>query len=176
MRDEPMGAGRAAARDDRDERVPVRRAVLGCLGLAVLGLVVAGLVRPAIFSLAPARDDGVVVLGELRDSAEAPVRRDVILSRSYGYDGERDAGEGRTQIAVIVATTTAAGVTVVNGASPVAGRCPVEVGADRLTDCEGRAWTWDGLPLDPGDPPLERWPVNVEGGAVVVDFTEPVGE
>ena len=27
--------------------------------------------------------------------------------------------------------------------------CPVEIGADRLTDCDGRAWTFDGIPIDP---------------------------
>jgi hypothetical protein len=173
---------RATERSEREdheavhEPVPIRRAALGCLGLAVLGLVIAGLVRPAIFSLAPARDDGVVTLGTLGESADAPVLRDVILSRSYGYDGEKDAGEGRTQIAVIVATSPASGVTVVNAVSPVAEDCAIQIGADRLVDCDGRAWTWDGLPLDPADPALERWPVDIENGAVVVDFTSAIAD
>ena len=159
-----------------DEPVPMRRALLGCLGIAVLGLVLAGLVRPAIFFFAPARDDGVVTVGTLGEARDAPVFRDLILSRSYGYDGEIDAGDGRVQLTVVLANVTGTGVTLVNGASPVADDCPLELGADRLVDCDGRAWTLDGLPLDPADPELERWAVDVSGGAVVADFTRLAGE
>lgn len=159
-----------------DDPPPIRRALLGCLGLAVAGLVVAGLVRPAIFFFAPARDDGVVTVGTLAEAREAPVIRDLILSRSYGYDGERDAGDGRVQVTVILANVPGGSVTLVNGASPVEEDCPLEIGADRLLDCEGRAWTLEGLPLDVGDPPLERWAVDISGGAVIGDFTRLAGE
>ena len=84
MHDDPPPIRRAAARLPR--RWPCA------------GLVVAGLVRPAIFFFAPARDDGVVTVGTLAEAREAPVIRDLILSRSYGYDGERDAGDGRVQL------------------------------------------------------------------------------
>jgi hypothetical protein len=49
--------------------------------------------------------------------------------------------------------------------------CPIEIAADRLTDCDGRAWTFEGVPLDPADEPLDRFPVTVEDGTVEVDLT-----
>jgi hypothetical protein len=64
-----------------------------------------------------------------------------------------------------------AGASTVAAASPLGEACPVEIGADRLTDCEGREWTLEGLPLDPADPPLDRFPTVLEAGNVVVDFT-----
>jgi hypothetical protein len=32
------------------------------------------------------------------------------------------------------------------------------------------------LPIDSADPPLERFAVQIETGAIVADLTEPVGE
>jgi hypothetical protein len=62
----------------------------------------------------------------------------------------------------------------VAAASSVAEDCPIEIGADRLVDCEGRAWTYAGLPIDSADPPLQRFPVEVDAGTVLVDFTRTV--
>ena len=61
-----------------------------------------------------------------------------------------------------------------NAASPGRDDCPVEIGADRLSDCDGRAWTFEGIPIDPADPPLERIAVDVTSGSVVLDMTAPL--
>lgn len=156
-----------------DEPVPIRRAVIGFALIVLFVVAVMVLIRPAIFTLAPPRDDTVVIVGTVTDVTATTTRREVVLSRSYGWDGERDAGEGRVQLTVILGPT-ATGIGAVNAASPVADACPVEIGADRLTDCDGRAWTFEGLPLDSADPPLQRFPVEVEAGAVVVDFTTTI--
>jgi hypothetical protein len=154
-----------------DEPVPVRRAALGCL-VVVLAIAAVGIVvRLAILSAAPPRDDSVVTVAAAGDVSDGPIRRDIILSRSYGWSGELDAGSGRVQLSVILAPSTAGGVTAVNAASPGRADCPVAIGADRLTDCDGRAWTFDGIPIDPADPPLERIAVEVTSGAVKLDVT-----
>lgn len=159
-----------------DDPVPVRRAALGCLALAVGLLVLALLVRPTIFFFAPPRDDAAVIAAPLTEVMAGPIRRDLILSRSYGWAGELDAGDGRVQVAVIVAPTTGGSISAVNAASPGRADCPVEIGADRLRDCEGRAWTFDGIPIAPADPPLERVTVEVVSGNVVLDLTGPPQE
>ena len=89
-----------------DEPVPIRRAAIGCLLIALAGLAVALVVRPAIFYLAPPRDDSAVIVATSAEIFDGPVERDVLLTRSYGWPGERDAGDGRTQLRVIVAPRT----------------------------------------------------------------------
>lgn len=160
----------------RDEPVPIRRAAIGCMLLAILGLGAAALVRPAIYLLAPPRDDARVIVGTLTELGTSPAERDQVLSRSYGHDGEADAGDGRVQVRLIIAPAGFGAVSVVNAASPVAADCPVEIGADRLMDCDGRTWTYQGLPIDSADPPLERFAVQIENGAIVVDLTETAEE
>jgi hypothetical protein len=154
-----------------DEPVPVGRAVAGCLVIAIVGFVLALLVRPLIFSVAPPRDDSAVAVAAAADVRSSPVERDVLLSRSYGWDGERDAGDGRVQLRLIVAPARFGGVAVLNGASPASDGCRVVIGADRLTDCDGHAWTFEGDPLDSADPPLQRFPASSESGSVVADLT-----
>ena len=160
----------------RDEPVPIRRAAIGCLLLAMLGLGAAALVRPAIYLLAPPRDDARVIVGTLTEVGSGPIARDQLLGRSYGHHGEIDAGDGRVQIRLIVAPSGFGAATVLNAASPSAEDCPVEIGADRLIDCEGRAWTFQGLPIESGDPPLQRFPAEIENGAIVADLTAVVDE
>ena len=159
-----------------DEPVPVRRAAIGCLAIALVGLGLAVLVRPAIFTLAPPRGDDAVIVATLAELGDGPIERQQLLTRSHGHHGERDAGDGRVQLKLIVAQSALGGVSAVNGASPVASECPVEIGADRLVDCDGRAWTYDGLPIEPADPPLDRFPVNVDGSSIVVDLTRTLEE
>lgn len=154
-----------------DDPPPFRRAAIGCLVIAVLGLGAAALVRPLIFSVAPPRDDSVVIVGTLADVAAGPIRRELLLSRSYDLDGERDAGDGRVQVGIIATANGAAGVTVVNAASPGRDDCAVEMAGDRLVDCDGRTWTYQGLPIEPADAALQRFPTEVQDGAIVVDFT-----
>jgi hypothetical protein len=159
-----------------DEPVPVRRAAVGCLAIVVVGLVIALLVRPAIFSVAEPRDDSVAIVSTLTEAQAGPIRRDQLLSRSYGHDGELDADDGRVQVSVIVGPSSFGGISVVNAASPVIEDCPVEIAGDRLADCGGRTWTFDGLPIDTADPPLQRFEATVEDGAIVVDFTRTLPE
>ena len=159
-----------------DEPVPVRRAVVGCLALALLGVVAVVLVRPTIFVFAEPRDEGAMVLGSTAIVGDGPVTRDVVMARPRGWDGEVDVGGGRVQLRLIVAPARFGAVSVVSAASPVAEDCPIEIDDDRLTDCDGRAWTFEGLPLDSADPPLDRFPVTVEGGSVMVDLTRTLEE
>jgi hypothetical protein len=159
-----------------DEPVPIRRAAVGCLVVVVILAAIALVVRVAIFSAAAPRDDTVVTVATAADVAGGPIRRDLILSRSRGWSGERDAGDGRVQVAVIVSPTTAGGIVAVNAASPGPPDCPVEISADRLSDCDGRTWTFEGIPIDPADPPLERIEVEVTSGSVVLDMSAPLAE
>jgi hypothetical protein len=154
-----------------DEPVPLRRAAVGCLLLAVAAVAVLLVVRPAIFSLAPPRDDGAVAVATQTEVRGGPLRRDVVLSRSRGWAGEREAGDGRVQVTVIVSPTTVGGFAAVIAAAPDDDDCGVDIGADRLTDCVGRAWTLDGVPLDPGDPPLQRVPVDIDNGSITLDLS-----
>lgn len=157
-----------------DEPVPVRRAVIGCLTIAILvgGLLV--LIRPALFTFAPPRDDRAVVVAAAAELGDAPILRDVVLSRSRGWAGEVDAGDGRVQLTLVVARSALGAVAAVNAASPGREGCGVAVAGDRLEDCDGRTWTFDGAPIDAADPPLERFPVIDEGGTLVVDMTRLV--
>ena len=158
-----------------DEPVPIRRAAVGCLVIVVAVVAGALIVRPAIFSVAPPRDDSVVTIATASEVNTGPTRRDVILSRSRGWSGERGAGDGRVQLAVILAPSTG-GISAVNAATPGRDDCPVEIGADRLTGCDGRAWTFDGTPIDSADPALERIAVEVTSGSVVLDMTAPLDD
>ena len=154
-----------------DDPVPVRRAVIGCLTIALLvaGLLV--LIRPALFTLAPPRDDSAVVVAAASELGDLPIRRDVVLSRAHGWAGEVDAGDGRVQLTILISPSALGGVAAVNAATPGREGCAVEVSGDRLEDCDGRTWTFDGVPIDAADPPLERFAVIDEGGALVVDMT-----
>jgi hypothetical protein len=157
-----------------DEPVPIRRAAVGCLLIALAGLAVALVVRPAIFSFAEPRDDSAVIVATSAEIFDGPVERDVLLTRSYGWPGERDAGEGRTQLRVIVAPAPFAGVAAIAAANPEIADCPVGIGDGFLTDCEGNAWSYDGTPLETGLAPLDRFPAEVVAGSVTVDFTRTI--
>jgi hypothetical protein len=157
-----------------DDPVPVRRAVVGCLLIAIVGFGAAALVRPLIFSVAPPRDDSVVVVAQAPEIVEGPIVREVLLGRSYGWDGEADAGDGRVTLPVVIAPLAGGTATAVAAASPVREGCPVEIVADRLRDCDGREWTFAGLPIDAADPPLQRFAVEVDAGTVLVDFTRTI--
>lgn len=156
-----------------DEPFPLRRAALGCLGLALGLLVAALLVRPTIFFFAPPRDDAAITAATLTEVSAGPIRRDLVLSRSYGWSGEQDAGDGRVQVGVIIAPTPGGSISAVNAASPGRADCGIEIGADRLTDCDGREWTFDGVPIDPAQRPLEQVGVQVVSGSVELDLTRP---
>ena len=152
--------------------VPVTRYVLvALLGLgAVLAIVL--LVRPFIFTFAGARDDASYSLVSASVADRGPMLQDVLLEESHGLDGESRQDE-RVLIHVAVAPLPArGGYAVVNAWSPV-NDCPLELGADRLLDCAGAAWTYEGFPFEVDHPSLQAFPSEVRQGAIVVDFTRP---
>lgn len=153
--------------------MPIARYVVtALLALAVL-LGVILLVRPLIFSLAPPLDDANYRLMATSDADVGPQLVPVVLNDRHGLPGEEVSGE-RAGLKVIVAPVEGTGrYTVVDAWSPT-NDCPIEVGADRLLDCAGDAWTYDGVPIDPADPPLVSFPTTTGNGAVVVDFTRPI--
>jgi len=159
-----------------NDPVPIRRAVVGCLTIAVLVTGLLLLLRPTLFTLAPPRGDEAVVVAAASELETTPIRRDVVLSRSRGWAGEIDAGDGRVQLVLLIGPATRGGLAAVNGASPLREACPVAVAGDRLADCEGHTWTFDGVPIDAADPPLERFPIEIDAGSVVVDLTRTVGD
>lgn len=159
-----------------DEPVPVRRAAVGCLLVALAVVALAVFLRPAIFRVAVPVDDAAVTVATALEVTDGAILRDVVLSRSHGWSGERDAGDGRVRVGVILAPSTFGGVSAVNAASPGRSGCAIEIGADRLTDCDGRAWTFEGISIDSADPPLERFDAEVVAGSVVVDLTQPAVE
>ena len=155
-----------------DEPVPIRRAAIGCLLIVLAGLAFALVIRPAIFSLAPPRDDAAVTVTTTTEVAGQSVTRDVVLSRAYGWAGERDAGSGRVQLRVILVPIRFGAIAAFAGTSPGHDGCPITVEETRLRDCDGRTWTLEGLPIDPADgPPLDRFAVAITSGSVTVDLT-----
>jgi hypothetical protein len=156
---------------DRDD-VPVRRYVLAAvLGIAAL-LAVTLLVRPIIFSLAGPRDDRNYPLISASDADLGPRSIEIVLNDPHQLPGEV-VREGRVGYTVVVAPLPGRdGYSVVGAWSPK-NRCALEIVQDRLRDCAGDAWTFEGFPIDAADPPLTAFPVTVRNGAVIVDFTAP---
>jgi hypothetical protein len=149
----------------------LRYAIAFVLALAVLvGLVL--LVRPLIFTFSSPRDDTVYAVAATGEIGETPRVKELLLNESHGLQGERPNGS-HAAITVII-TRTLTGQFSVMSAWSVDHRCLVMVASDRLRDCGGSTWTFSGEPISPGAPPLQRFPVRVEQGAVVVDFTRPV--
>lgn len=149
----------------------VRYAILAIGGFLVL-LALLLLVRPFIFSLGPPRDDSVYAVATVGDLTGGPLQRDLLLNGPHGLLGEQDSG-GHAELSVVISRTVTGQYAVVSSWSPV-NDCALTLGADRVTDCRGVQWTLAGDPFVSSDPPLQRFPVRVENGAIVVDFTSPV--
>jgi hypothetical protein len=140
---------------------------------ALVGLML--LVRPLIFSLAPPLDDANYRLVATAQADEGVQLIEIVLNEPHGLLGEKIAGE-RAGLTVAVAPVMGTGrYTVVNAWSPT-NDCAIQLGPDRLVDCAGDAWTYEGVPIDPADPPLQRFPTTVSNGVVVVDFVQPIDE
>jgi hypothetical protein len=157
---------------DRDE-VPLRRYVIvASLGVAAL-LVVTLLVRPLIFSLAGPRDDRNYPLISASEADRGARRIEIVLNDPHALPGEvvRDERVGYTVVVAPLAGRD--GYSVVGAWSPT-NHCAVEIDQDRLRDCGGDTWTFEGFPIDADDPPLTTFPVTVRNGAVIVDFTAPM--
>ena len=155
--------------------MPIARYAAAAL-LAVAGLVgLMLLVRPIIFSLAPPLDDANYRLVATAQADQGVQLIEILLNEPHGLLGEVVAGE-RAGLTVAIAPVIGTGrYTVVNAWSPT-NDCEIQLGPDRLVDCAGDAWTYEGVPIDPADPPLQRFPTLVRNGAVVVDFANPVDE
>ena len=137
---------------------------------AVSGLLL--VIRPLLSSLAPPRDDTNYTVASVARAGEGPLRVELQLNEPHGLPGEVRSEE-RTGLTVIVAPLGPLAFSVVNAWSPT-NDCAITLGADRVVDCEGDAWTFDGIPIDPIDPPLQSFPTRVSNGAVMVDFTRPI--
>ena len=160
--------------DRRFEDVPVGRyVVLALLAMGVL-LAITLLVRPFIFGVAgPLRDDGNYTLTSVSVADQGPRLMEIVLNDAHGLPGEV-VRDDRVGYSVVVAPLPGrAGYSVVGAWSPTA-ECALTIDQDRLRDCRGDAWTFDGFPFYSGDPPLTAFPVAVRNGAVIADFTSPV--
>jgi hypothetical protein len=142
--------------------------------VAVLGFVLLVgamlLVRPLIFSVAPERGDANYALVAATDLGTVPIERQLLLTESHGLPGEQPNGR-RVSLRVVISRPPAGGIAVVTEWS-AAGSCAVELAGDRLRDCRGSTWTFDGVPIS-ADRPLQRFPAHISAGAVIVDFTRP---
>ena len=157
-------------RDDPD--VPVRRyALLAVLAIAGL-LAVTLLVRPLIFSLAGPRDDANFPVSSIADADKGPRLIEIRLNDSHGLPGEVVRSDEVGYTVAIAPLPGRDGYSVVGAWSPT-NHCALQISGDRLRDCRGSAWTFEGFPLDNADPPLTAFPVTVRYGAVLADFTAP---
>lgn len=154
---------------ERQPPVPVRRYVVaGLLGAAVVsGLLL--LVRPFIFSFAGPLDDSNYTVGAAAQAKNGPMLVEIVLNESHAIPGEVHRDE-RVGLTVVVSSVGIDAFAVVDAWSPTHD-CAVTLGADRLVDCAGDTWTYDGVPIDAENPSLLAFPTTVRNGAVVADFT-----
>ena len=129
------------------------------------------LVRPFIFSFAPPLDDTNYTVAGVLDARAKPMLVEIVLNEAHGLPGEVHR-DNRVGLTVVVSSVGTDAFAVVDAWSPT-NDCAVTLGADRLVDCRGDTWTFDGVPIDPADPGLTEFPTTVRNSAVVVDFTRP---
>jgi len=157
---------------DRRDPLPVRRGVVGGVlaAAAVGGLLL--LVRPFIFSFAPPLNDANYTVASAASIRNGPALVEIVLNESHDLPGEvhRNAAVGLT---VVVSQASTDAFAVVDAWSPT-NDCALTLRADRVVDCAGDTWTFDGVPIDPADPALLAFPTTVRNGAVVADFTRPI--
>jgi hypothetical protein len=129
-------------------------------------------VRPLIFSLADPRDDARYPLLSIAEADEGPQLLEILLNDSHGYAGEvvRDDRVGYT--VVVAPLPGREGYSVVGAWSPT-GDCALEISGDRLRDCDGATWTFEGISFDVQGPSLVAFPATLRNGAVIADFTAP---
>jgi hypothetical protein len=148
-----------------------RYVVAGLLAAAVVSGILL-LVRPFIFSFAGPLDDTNYTVAGILQARNQPLRVELVLNEPHGLPGEVHRGQ-RVGLTVVVSMIGTDAFAVVDAWSPT-NDCAVLLGADRLVDCAGDTWTYDGIPIDPTDPALMSFPTTVRNGAVVVDFTRPI--
>jgi hypothetical protein len=148
-----------------------RYAVIGIVALVLL-VALSVSVRGLIYLVAPPRDDAVYAVAPTASVTTKPMVKEVLLNTSHGLLGERP-NQTHAAITLVVSRTITGEYSVVNAWSPV-NDCGLTVGADRLTDCNSHAWTFAGDPVNAADPPLQRFAVRNENGALFADLTHPV--
>jgi hypothetical protein len=148
-----------------------RYVVAGLLGAAAVGGFLL-LVRPFIFSFADPLDDTNYNVASAARAKQGPILVELVLNESHGLPGEVHA-DGRVGLTVIVSSIGQDAFAVVDAWSST-NDCAVRLGADRLVDCTGVTWTYDGVPIDPADESLPSFPTTVRNGAVVADFTRSI--
>jgi hypothetical protein len=147
-----------------------RYVTLGLAGMVLLAGVLL-LVRPLIFSFASPRDDTHYAVIAASAADAGPQVIELPLNDSHNLPGEVRVHEHVT-FTVVVSPIPGGGYAAVTAWSPTHD-CAIGLGSDRLVDCAGDAWTYDGVPIDAADPPLQRFPLTTTDGMVVVDFTRP---
>ena len=158
---------------DRQDPLPVRRYVVsGVLTALAVGALLL-LVRPFIFTFAEPLDDSNYTVASAAQAKDGPLLVEIVLNETQRLPGEVRRDE-RVGLTVVVSAVGTEAFTVVNAWSPT-NDCAVTLGADRVTDCAGDTWTFDGVPIDPADPRLMAFPTTVSNGAVIADFTHPIG-
>jgi hypothetical protein len=152
--------------------VPLRRYIVAGLlaAAAVSGVLL--LVRPFLFTFARPLDDTNYTVAAAAQAKNGPMLVEIVLNESHGLPGEVHSDK-RVGLTVVVSSIGSDAFAVVDAWSPTH-NCAVTLGADRLVDCSGETWTFDGVPIDPANPPLVAFPTTVRSGAVVADFTHPV--
>ena len=147
-----------------------RYAVLGVIGVVLLGGIML-LARPLIFSLGSPRDDSgyPVIAAQVADAGSRVI--ELLLTDPHDLPGEQRIDD-HASFTVVISPLPGGGYAVVAAWSPT-NDCRLTLGADRLVDCDADAWTYEGLPLNSADPPLQRFPLTVTDGVIVVDFTRP---
>jgi hypothetical protein len=152
--------------------VPLRRYLVAGLIAAAAVSAVLLLVRPFLFTFARPLDDTNYTVAAAAQAKNGPMRVAILLNEPHGLPGEVHRDD-RVELTVVVSSIGTDAFAVVDAWSPTHD-CAVTLGADRLVDCAGDAWTFDGVPIDPANPPLQAFPTTVRSGAVVADFTRPL--
>ncbi|HEY8922528.1 MAG TPA: hypothetical protein VIN32_07870 [Candidatus Limnocylindria bacterium] len=147
-----------------------RSIVAGLLAAAAVGGLLL-LVRPFIFSFAPPLSDANYTVASAAAIRNGPALVEIVLNESHDLPGEVHRNEA-VGLTVVVSAVGTEAFAVVDAWSPT-NDCALTLAADRVVDCAGDTWTFDGVPIDPADPPLLAFPTSVNNGAVVTDFTRP---
>jgi hypothetical protein len=157
---------------DRRDPLPVRRSVVaGLLAAAAVGGLLL-LVRPFIFTFAPPLSDANYTVASAASIRNGPALVEIVLNESHDLPGEVHRNEA-VGLTVVVSAVGSDAFAVVDAWSPT-NDCALTLAADRVVDCAGDTWTFDGVPIDPADPALLAFPTTVNNGAVVADFTSPI--
>jgi hypothetical protein len=154
---------------DRQDPFPLRRYIVAGLltAAAVGGLLL--LVRPFIFSFAGPLNDANYTVASAAAITNGPKLVEIVLNEAHDWPGEVHRDE-RAGLTVVVSAVGPDAFAVVDAWSPT-NDCAITLAADRLVDCAGDTWTFDGVPIDPADPSLVAFPTTLNSGAIVADFT-----